>query len=78
MLVLNLHGYRIAWGVTFIIKSGGGFETAVGIESEKWIVVFSVYEVIGDRIPIRVGSIELADDRTDGLVFLKGEHGGRI
>ena len=36
---------------------------------KEGIVVFSVYEVVSDRIPIRIGGIEFANYGADWLVF---------
>ena len=50
-----------ARGIAFVVKSGGGFERAVAIESEEEDCALHL-RIVSNRIPIRIGGIELAHD----------------
>ena len=74
-----MYGYGVIGGIALIIKNGSSLKCAVGIKGEEGIIIFPVYEVIGDgAVFIRIGRIEFANNRTDWLVFGKCEYGGGI
>ena len=73
-VVLILCPYRdgVGRGIAFVIKNGGGSERAISIEREQRVIAFSIYELVSDRPTLRIGGIEFAHDRTDGLVLGDG------
>ena len=75
MFVFCLNSYGVSRGIFFVIKSSGGFESSVGIEREKGIVVFTIYEVVSNDIPVRIGGIKFANDRINWLILSYRQRG---
>ena len=79
MLILDPYSDDVGRRVGFIVKSRCGLEGTVGLEGEEMVVVLPSQERIGQYgSGIRIGGVELADDRPDRLVLRNGQGSGRV